>query len=931
MKDGRPMWSGRACTSLDELARTVNWARGIPSADVYICMSSQARSEPKVSKTNKPYVSAIRFKDNAVALSSLFIDVDVKEDAYKTHEEALAAIQNFIAFSGLPMPTAVVETGSGGMHCHWATTQPMTPAQWRPLSFAMVRAVRESGLISDTQCTIDAARILRIPGTSNYKTGTPRPVKLLSLGEQYELTDLEAVLARFQDDGSSIPQDGWSLPRRPVTQEGNELTAGISTGHDPIDIENVAQNCPFIFDTLKNGGKDWPNPLWFLTVGLAGHCIDPRPTAHRLSSGHPGYDPAATDALFDRLYQNGTGWTSCQTVEGTGYKGCQACPKRGMGKSPLHFSYVAPAPNPNHAAAAQDPSATLPPGFSYDSDGYVFHKSFDNEGKPIVVPILNYPMMDAWLQDNPWCLHFETKIHGNRRIKIEAPLAELAPKDGVGKVFGRQGMLLRDKVAPLVREFLVSWVKQLQDSKNSVVSSTPFGWSTHHGKIEGFTYAGKIWSADGDRPSSTTNENLQAQYQPKGHLDAWAAAAEIITHQQRPQLDAIIASSFGGPLVRFTGQTGVMLSAYSSESGIGKTTVMRVAQAVWGDPVKAMNTLTDTANSVLNKIGTLKALPIFWDELKGEQGTDRFVQLCFQLTQGKEKSRLNSDVTQRDPGTWQTMLVTASNDSLIDPVIKATKSTTAGLYRLFEYPVPPGQHGQIEHGVVSRTVAQLNDNFGQAGLLYAQFLGANHERIAKEVAAVQDALSEGLKAGNDERFWFATMTVVLMGAKYSNELGLTRIDIKALRVFLCGVLAAMRAEVVSTPADMKNTMSVSNILAQFLNAMRTKHTLFTNQIHMLPGKPATGVINIQCDASRLDGIFVQVGNQDRQMRISSTQLSKWLHDNEQPRHAFTKALKEEFGARIINGKLGSGTDRVCGMEYLLHLDLNNPKLAGFIE
>ena len=46
--------------------------------------------------------------------------------------------------------------------------------------------------------------------------------------------------------------------------------------------------------------------------------------------------------------------------------------------------------------------------------------------------------------------------------------------------------------------------------------------------------------------------------------------------------------------------------SYSHLSGIGKTTAMMLAQAVWGHPRAGMSTLADTTNSMMKKIGDLK-------------------------------------------------------------------------------------------------------------------------------------------------------------------------------------------------------------------------------------------------------------------------------------------------------------------------------------
>jgi hypothetical protein len=42
-------------------------------------------------------------------------------------------------------------------------------------------------------------------------------------------------------------------------------------------------------------------------------------------------------------------------------------------------------------------------------------------------------------------------------------------------------------------------------------------------------------------------------------------------------------------------------------------------------------------------------------------------------------------------------------------------------------------------------------------------------------------------------------------------------------------------------------------------------------------------------------------------------------------------MKEDFGMKVVNGKLGGGTSIVGSMEYLLELDLNDHKLKEFVE
>jgi hypothetical protein len=108
------------------------------------------------------------------------MDIDAKgkdKDSYDTLAEALVAFNDFITDVGLPRPNVIVKTG-GGFHVYWTFERALTIPEWQPLSNALAAAAKAHGLKCDTGCTVDAARILRIPGTFNRKLDVRRPVVL---------------------------------------------------------------------------------------------------------------------------------------------------------------------------------------------------------------------------------------------------------------------------------------------------------------------------------------------------------------------------------------------------------------------------------------------------------------------------------------------------------------------------------------------------------------------------------------------------------------------------------------------------------------------------------------------------------------------------------------------------------------------------------
>ena len=67
--------------------------------------------------------------------------------------------------------------------------------------------------------------------------------------------------------------------------------------------------------------------------------------------------------------------------------------------------------------------------------------------------------------------------------------------------------------------------------------------------------------APGGDPQNVTN------YTPRGKIEKWRQAFDAVL-TGRPDLQVITAASFASPLMRFTGQPGVVLSAWG-DGGAG--------------------------------------------------------------------------------------------------------------------------------------------------------------------------------------------------------------------------------------------------------------------------------------------------------------------------------------------------------------------------
>ena len=172
----QPIWSGRACRTLDEAVGALTWiTKKQGKREIYVCMSSQRLAEEKISRNGYKYLAPIRNQQNVIALKSLYLDIDFKggDHGYDTPDDAINAIAGFLKASGFPKPSMIVKSG-GGLHIYFTLSRPLSREEWQPLAHALAEAGKRHGLKADWQVTTDSARILRIPGTTNNKQDDPR-------------------------------------------------------------------------------------------------------------------------------------------------------------------------------------------------------------------------------------------------------------------------------------------------------------------------------------------------------------------------------------------------------------------------------------------------------------------------------------------------------------------------------------------------------------------------------------------------------------------------------------------------------------------------------------------------------------------------------------------------------------------------------------
>ena len=158
----------------------------------------------KTGKTNV-YMSVNRFKStsrkqgNVAACRAIFDDYDVKPGTDGHYQDKPEALRDIIKLSkALQLSPTIVDSG-GGFHVYYHLDDDIDENTWNELSELKRTVTKHLELKVDRQCDTDSARVLRAPGTHNYKPkyGKPLPVKLVKQGKTYAVDKIRTALDSY--------------------------------------------------------------------------------------------------------------------------------------------------------------------------------------------------------------------------------------------------------------------------------------------------------------------------------------------------------------------------------------------------------------------------------------------------------------------------------------------------------------------------------------------------------------------------------------------------------------------------------------------------------------------------------------------------------------------------------------------------------------
>lgn len=919
--------------------------------DVYFALGSLIHVEPnKVDVRGNITYRGERVRENIGFLKSFWIDIDCArpsdkpgvQKTYKTQADALVWLKGFLAATKLPRPNQVVNSGYG-LHVYWVLEDAMALGAWQPYADALKAALIAHNFIGDVGISSDASRILRLPNTLNHKLAPARPVAVLDKLTYGELPN-SLVLAALQPfvGVAVLPKMATTVVGGAAAVGGSSAAALVGGGAQvvsmfaggpnmnaaavagtphmaaPRSFAHIATQCAQVGLSLSTGGATDIYPLWYLgMLSLAHHCADGADFVHPVSSAHPGYTPADTDLAVQRIsvehQRKGHGPPTCAFFAQHRPATCQGCPHAGQIASPWALGVV--------------PDTSMPEGFrrhgGYIQAEFLNPKTGNTSWQDLVAGDISHPLLDR-LPQGGFALSFVYTRTGEN-YPIYCLVGDLSTDvNTIFKLFQQQELVLLPGREAKWRQFMLSWVEKLRDHQEQRAGvSNAFGWIKRNGKIAGFAVGDALYRSDGTvEPLNGTDPFILGFYRPSGDLAAWKAAATFIA-PHRVELQPIIAASFAAPLMALAGYSGVALSAWSSQSGIGKSAAMDLAQSVWASRA-AMHNLDDTTNAIARKLGETRSMPAMWDEVRFEN--DRamgFVNFLFGLTQGREKARLTRDSTIRQPGSWDTMICMTSNRALMDHVLEHTQSTEAGAVRLLEWRVDPVK--QAQNPAAQQIVASVRDHYGHAGRIYAAYIARHHAGISKALAKHASQIAIDVQATDEERLFVAAAASLVVGAGLAMLLGLVPFDVKAIRAQMLDVIRQQRAQRRATLTSANGILDLDEIFGRFMTQM-VPHKLVTT-VAALPGQK--GGVEVLWTPQK--GVaHVHVIQNPGIIRIGRRALVQWCRDERIPESIFIDGLLGLWGGTAKRLVIGGGTNYSAQIACI-ELPATAPNLAAYLN
>ena len=743
-----------------------------------------------------------RKKENVLGLKSFWLDVDCgaakaeidpktgRPDGYVDQSAAIAALRTFCKTVGLPSPTLV--NSGGGIHAYWALTEEVSRRDWEPVAERFKEVCRTQNFYVDN-AVFEVARVLRVPGTFNFKEAEPRPVEILHVGKPTPFEEMRSIFG-VKAQPTIFDDDYQPSPRQLA------MTNGIGYSFKQI-MQRTARGdgCNQLLHAYTHQDS-LSYYEWFYALSVAAMCEDADTAVHMMSDGHPDYDSDTIDRKVETIRKA----TSCAKFKSVNPELCEGCPHLDKIIGPKELGKVVKESREDFIIVETEEGVVeqldIPkyPFPFYRGDGGGVWKKPPKDATEEVEPKMVYAndfyvvkrMHDPGEGDSA-LMRLHLPQDGLREFTVA--MSKVTQKDELRKILSANGVYSYGKRFDMLMEYVLASAENLQDRQKAEIMRQQFGWVDGNSRFvlgdQEMTVDGNIYS-----PPSKATSKLAKFIGPVGSIDKWKEVWSLYGEQGMEAQAFAALSAFGSPLLKFLNQTGAVINLFNSHSGTGKTTILNMVNSVYGHPQQLRLKEIDTMNGKLQWVGVLNNLPATMDELTNVTSKE-YSDFLYSLSNGKGKERMlaGSNELRENNTTWQNITVSTSNSSFVEKLSILKDNPEGELMRLIEYPI-----GLVE-SINTANAKELFDkvlfaNYGHAGPIYIRYVLNNMEYVVGKCLQMQDKIDRELQLLPKERFWSATLAANIEGGILAKKCKLIDWDMKRIYIHACDMVERLRQD-----------------------------------------------------------------------------------------------------------------------------------------
>lgn len=717
-----------------------------------------------------------------IGIPGVWLDLDLKHDTHK--QQDLPATLDEIK-GKLPVEPSIVVHSGHGVHLYWLFREVLIfdTAEDKKRAEGLLQGFQayiKQRLGYKLDSTFDLARVLRLPGTMNYKA-EPVPVQIIAENDlRYNFDDLDQYAIDTPVKADPVKREGFK-----------RLSTDGSAGF-------ILTNCKFLQHWQLNY-KTLPEPIWMaactnLIRGVGGEEIVAGAVKEWLG------DKYKENETYKKIQHwfSGAYPTTCQYIQETlGFEGCDQC---GV-KSPCCWSVEAvprslahlrtiTTPTPDNVYAPETLGAlailksnkkqaeyenfckkcqgyvnlndlkkavkeqrakdlklhvveggaalrpigekststhasvpdtplflVIPEGFTYGPGG-VNECRIDENGQLIVHSASWNPVIISGHIEN-------VDIPGSEKIELSFKNRGKWKKTICKRsdVFVSRNLpLLSDcglGVSSETSRYLVKYLQALEvENMERIPRKKAVSKLGWRDKETVFVLPGIESGYEVDLSSGS--ESKISGFGQVGDFNAWIAKMQEVRKRDKARL--IMAASFAAPLLQIVNQRPFAIHNWDNTRG-GKTATQHAALSIWGKPGEIARTFDDTRTSLERTAALYTDLPLGINEyeLLNNKKKENIDSMIYQICEGQGRGR-GTVTGLQDTAKWRTVAITNGESQIIQD------STKGGVFtRLVEIKGGPLFDDDM---FASSLYAFTARNYGHAGKAFIEkLLTFNHDEI----------------------------------------------------------------------------------------------------------------------------------------------------------------------------------------------------------